>query len=388
MKAFDYYQPTKIQFGPGRLKEVGEAVKQFGTRCLLVTEPVYPALAAIIEKVTSSLKKEGVDIFHFDGVVPNPTTDSIEAGTEMAIEKGADVILGVGGGSSMDTAKAISVGATHEGTAWDYRLFSKNKITDKALPILVVTTTSGTGSQVTAVAVLTKTAENCKYALVDPVLFPKVGIVDPELMVTVPKHITASTGFDVFTHAFESYVHINASVFTDLYAEEALKTIIKYLPVAIEDGTHKIARAQLAWADTLAGCCIANAGTILPHGIGMAIGGHAPHVKHGEALAAMYPEFMRYTYASNPEKFAFIGRLLNPGLQREPDHVAAEESCASMEGFLKGIGMYFTLDELKVPEGELSKIADDSVNLPDYTVNPRVATRDEIFDMLKKRFGR
>ena len=138
MKAFDFFLPTKIEFGAGRVTEVGEAVKQFGTRCILVTGSVSSKSTPIVQKVSESLKTSGVEMFHFDGVISNPTTDLIDAGARMAIENKADVVLGVGGGSSMDAAKAICVGATHEGTAWDYRLFSDNKITDKLLPLVVV----------------------------------------------------------------------------------------------------------------------------------------------------------------------------------------------------------------------------------------------------------
>ena len=301
----------------------------------------------------------------------------------MAKENGVDVILGVGGGSSMDTAKAIAVGASHPGTAWDYRLFTGRQITAATLPIVVVSTTSGTGSQTTPVSVVTNAAEKCKYAIVDELLFPRVGIVDPELMETLPPHSTASTGFDAFTHAFESYIHKNAAPFTDLCALEVLRLIVKYLPRAVQNGSDKEARANLAWADTLAGACIANAGTVLPHGIGMAIGGHAPHVRHGEALAVVYPEFIRYTYSSKPKKFATVARLLDANLAEKPDDHAAEKSYEAMNRFLKSIGMYFTLKGLNIPEEELPEIADDAVKLPDYTVNPRVPDRDTIFDMLK-----
>jgi alcohol dehydrogenase class IV len=386
MESFNYYQPTDIRFGWGRIKEVGDIVVQFGEKCLLVTVPVVDALAPVFEKVKKSLKDVEVEVFHFDGVVPNPTTDSVNKGAEMAIENKVDVVLGVGGGSSMDTAKAIAVGATHKGEAWDYRLFSDKKITKKRLPIIAIPTTSGTGSQVTPVSVLTNSAEKSKFALVDKLLCPMVSIVDPQLTVTVPKHITASTGFDVFTHAFESYIHKNASVYTDMHALEAIKRVVKYLTVVLEDGLNKEARTEMAWADTLAGLCIANAGTTLPHGIGMAIGGHAPNVMHGEALAIMYPEFMRYTYKSAIQKFAIIGRMLNSELENENNEVAAEKSCEEMDKFLKKIGMYLTLEELNVPEEELSAIADDTMELPDYSVNPRVATKDEVLEMLKKRY--
>ncbi|MCG8508935.1 MAG: iron-containing alcohol dehydrogenase [Rhodospirillales bacterium] len=388
MRAFDYHLPTKIQFGPGRVKETGETVKAFGDKCLLVTEKVLVETTGIIERVSASLKEAGIGFAIYDGVVPNPTTESVNGGSEMAKETGANVILGVGGGSSMDTAKAIAVGATHPGTAWDYRIFTSNEITDATLPIIVVSTTSGTGSQTTPVSVVTNNAEKCKFALADGLLFPRVGIVDPELMVTLPPHPTASTGFDAFTHAFESYIHKDASIHTDLCALEVLRLVIEYLPRAIKDGSDLEARTHLAWADTLAGSCIANAGVVLPHGIGMAIGGHAPHVRHGEALAVIYPEFMRYTCSADIGKFATVARLLDPGLQPASDERAAEACCEAMDRFQRSIGMSFTLKGLKVPEDELPTIADDSVKLPDYQANPRIPDRDAIFGLLQSAYDR
>ena len=387
MKALDYYQPTEIKFGWGRVEEIGEIVSRFGKRCLMVTVPVFDSMAPVFENIKKALKEANVEVSHFDGVIPNPTTDSVNKGAEIAINNNIDVVLGVGGGSSMDTAKAIAVGATHEGEAWDYRLFSNKKITEKTLTIITITTTSGTGSQVTPVSVVTNTAKKCKFALVDPLLYPRVSIIDPQLMLTVPEHITASTGFDVFAHAFESYIHKNASVYTDMHAREAIKRVAKYLPLTLEDRTNKEARIEMAWADTLAGLCIANAGTTLPHGIGMAIGGHAPHVMHGEALAVVYPEFMRYTYKFALKKFADIGRIFNCGLEDVSNEEAAEKSCEEMDKFLKKIGMSLTLKELRVPEEELAAIADDTQKLPDYTVNPRIATRDEIYKILKRSYN-
>ncbi len=174
MKALDYYQPTEIKFGWGRVEEIGEVVSRFGKRCLMVTVPVFDTMAPLFENIKKSLKEANVEVSHFDGVIPNPTTDSVNKGAEIAINNNIDVVLGVGGGSSMDTAKAIAVGATHEGEAWNYRLFSNKKITEKRLNIVVVTTTSGTGSQVTPVSVVTNTVEKCKFALVDPLLYPNV----------------------------------------------------------------------------------------------------------------------------------------------------------------------------------------------------------------------
>ena len=234
----------------------------------------------------------------------------------MAREHGADVLLGLGGGSSMDTAKAIAVEATHPGTSWDYLFFRDSQPTEKTLPVVTATTTSGTGSQVTQVAVVTNPEEEYKSALYNPILYPKVSIVDPELMLTVPRDVTASTGFDVFAHAFESYITPNGSPMTDLTALEAIRLWPTTFLSAVKNGADLDARTAMAWADTLAGLSIANAGVTLPHGIGMAVGGNYPHVKHGEALAVVYPAILQYTYRTVPEKFARVGSLFDASSEK------------------------------------------------------------------------
>ena len=388
MRPFTYFQPTEIIYGPGRVEEVGDVIARFGKRCLIVSMPESGTLEALYVRVKTYLRESGVAFEHFDGVVPNPTTDCVSAGADLAKELGADVVLGVGGGSSMDTAKAIAVEATHPGTAWDYLWFRDTPPTEKTLPIIAVTTSSGTGSQITQVAVVTNTAEKTKSAIFNNRIYPKVGIVDPALMVTVPPHVTASTGLDVFCHAFESYLHVNASPYTDLLALEAIRLVAEYLPTAVEDGSNVEAREAMAWADTLAGLCIANAGVTLPHGIGMTIGGYCPHVMHGEALAVTYPQFTRYTYPYAVDKFAAMGRIFNSDLKDEPDEVAAEKSCEVLDDFLKKIGMWLSLEGLGVSEEEVVLITDHSQVLPDYKNNPRVATRDDIYEILTNSYHR
>ena len=387
MDKFNYFQPTEIRFGCGRINEAGEVTAKYGKRCLLVTVPVFDAIAPTVEKVKKSLADAGVEVAHFDGVIPNPTTQSITTGAKIAKEFKADVVLGLGGGSSMDSAKAIAVEATHEGTSWDY-LFFKKPPTEKTLPIIAVTTTSGTGSQVTQVAVLTNTAEKCKSAIYNSIVYPKVAIVDPEMMVTVPQHVTASTGFDVFCHAFETYIHCGSSPYTDMMAKQAIRLVAENLPVVVKDGTNIEARTAMAWADTLAGLCIANAGVTMPHGMGMAIGGMYPHVMHGEALAVTYPDFARYTYKSAVKQFATMGRIFNSALESQSDEVAAEKACDEIDKFLKKIGMWLDLDGFKVPQDELPELAKACMVLPDYQNNPKVATLDDMMDLLKKSYKR
>lgn len=387
MKHFDYFQPTKILFGAGRAHEAGAEASEFGTHCLLVTVSAFPEIEPVFAKVRKSLEKAGLKVTHFDGVVPNPTTDVVTQGAELAKSEGVDVVLGLGGGSSMDTAKAIAVEATHDGTAWDYLFFRDKQPTEKTLPIIAVTTTSGTGSQVTQVAVVTNTEERSKSALFNTILYPDASIVDPELMLSVPEHVTASTGFDVFAHAFESYINPGGSPYTNMMALESIRLVAENLPKAVKNGNNINARSGMAWADTLAGLCIANAGVTLPHGIGMAIGGLYPHVMHGEALAAVYPSILHYSYTSAPKKFAEIGRIFDTSLGKVDDQTAAEKSCEALESFIHKIGMKLTLEDLKVPEKELDKLAETSMVLPDYQNHPRVATLAEIRELLEKSFS-
>ncbi len=388
LKKFNYNQPTEIRFGWGRIDEVGEAVAQHGKRCLLVTGEVFHQVSPAFKKITSSLEVAGIELAHFDGITPNPTTDSITTGAGMAREHKADVVLGVGGGSSLDSAKAIAVEASHDGSCWDYLFFREHQPTKKTLPVITVNTTSGTGSQVTQVAVVTNPAERCKSALYHPFIFPRVGIVDPELMITVPERMTAITGFDVFTHAFESLIHSNASSYTDMMAKEAITIVVQNLQTTVTGASNKAARIAMAWADTLAGLCIANAGVTLPHGISMAIGGLYPHVAHAEALATVYPAFTRYTFNSAIEQFAVLGRILNKELITETNEVAAGESCSELDNFLKSIELWTDLKQCKIPVEELPDLAHASLVLPDYKNNPRIASYNEILDLLHQCYDR
>jgi alcohol dehydrogenase class IV len=383
----DYYQPTEIRFGRGRLEELGAATAAFGKKALIVTVPVFKELEAPLKRARESLERAGVQVSHYAGVVPNPTTESVDAGAEMAKTNKVDVVIGFGGGSSMDTAKAIAVGATHPGRAWDY-LFFKKQPGPQTLPIIAVTTTSGTGSHVTQVSVMTESASHTKSAIYHSRVFPRVAIVDPDLMMSVPRHITACTGFDVLAHAFESFIHVGGNSYADILAIEAIGLVRSYLPAVVKSGRSLEAREKMAWADTLGGLCIATAGVTLPHGIGMTIGGFAPHVTHGQALAVVYPEFMRFTWSSAIPKFARLGRILDPSLQTNGDAEAAEKSCAAMDGFLKEIGMWISFESLKVDRSLLPAIADNSLVLPDYKNNPRIADRHEIFAMLEASYTR
>lgn len=385
MKNFDFFQDTKIVFGAGRIKEVGEIARQYGRNCLLVTTKSYEALSQMYDKVKNILTEAGLKVTHYDGVIPNPTTDTIFEGAKLAKCIEADMIIGLGGGSSMDSAKAIAVEATHEGSCWDY-LFYKEQPTEKTLPVIAISTTSGTGSQVTQVSVVTNTATRDKSALFNNILYPRVSIIDPELMITLPEFVTATTGFDVFCHSFESLTNPNTGAYVDLLAKEAIKTVANTLPKVLKDPKNIELRSAMAWADTLAGLCIANAGVTLPHGMGMAIGGMYPHVAHGQALAIVYPACTALTWEHAVTEYAFMARAFNKELEQVSDQEAAKQSSNEIVKFLQEIKLHQKLKDVNMPANEIEALAKQSMVLPDYSNNPKVVTYDEMVQLVKESY--
>lgn len=383
-KEFTYYAPTEVFFGCGKINEVADIVKRYGNKVLLVTGSGSSSIESS-KKVKEMLEAAGIQVAHFSGVKPNPTTDQVTAGADMVKELGAQVVIGLGGGSAMDTAKAIAVEAVHPGSAWDYNCHTDGP-TKSTLPIIAIGTTAGTGSQVTQCGVITRTQNKDKSAIWHRNIFPKAAIVDPELTKSMPKAVTAQTGFDAFCHNFEAYLSVNASPLVETMALEAINIIAKYLPKALEDGADMEARSQMSWADTLGGLTNSNAGVTLPHGLGMQVGGHCPQVTHGQALAAFYPAFTRYTCQSAVEKFAAVGRIFNQELENETDETAAQKCCEEINDFLKKIGLWINYKELGVSMEDIREIADCGQVLGDYLKNPRVASIEEMYQLLTESY--
>jgi len=386
MNSFNYYQPTEILFGKGRLKEAGKVASKFGCRCLLVTVPAFQEIEPALQLIKSVLKENGIEVVHFDKVIPNPTTEVVSAGAKLDRETEVEFVIGLGGGSSIDTAKAIAVEATHQGSCWDYLYFRQTQPTERTLPIIAIPTTSGTGSNVTAVAVVTNPLERSKSALSSPRLFPQVSIVDPELMLTLPPYMTAVTGFDAFSHAFESYITPKCSPYTEILALESIKLIFRYLDAAVRDGQDLEARGKMAWADTLAGLCIANSAVTLPHGIAMALSGMYPQVAHGQALASIYLPIMRFSLKYAIEKFATIARLLNPAAAAINDKEAARKFLDQLEEFIESLGIRKSLKEIGVIKSELPLLAKTSLVLPDYTNHPYIVSISEVEELLNESY--
>ncbi|MBQ4074597.1 MAG: iron-containing alcohol dehydrogenase [Clostridia bacterium] len=389
MGQFSFNLPVKIHFGTGKASEIGKIVAKYGKTAMMVTRPWTGVQKAAFERVRALVEAEGVKVIVFDKVTPNPTTYAINEGTLIAKGENVDVLLGVGGGSSIDAAKAIAVAATHPGPAWDY-VYTSSKTADPAitLPIIAVTTTSGTGSHVTKYSVFSNPDVKVKSTIVNEAVFPKESIVDPELCTTMPAFVTGTTGFDAFAHAFESYTNINANPFIDSIALQAIQLIVENLEKAVKDPENVEVREKMCYADTLAGISIANVGTTLPHSMGQPISGKCPWVSHGQSLTLVYPEFIRLTQASCQQKFAVVARMMDPALKDKSDAEAAAQLNGLIIDWQKRLGIYTSLEEMKVPMEEIEGLTADAMACPDTYVNPAVPTAEQVREMFMNMWSK
>ncbi len=348
MKQFNNYVPVRIVFGAKKLETIGEHAKKFGNKALIVTTGTFFKESGLVGRVQGYLKSQGVDSECFSDVSPNPHSHEADAGAAFAKETGCDVVIGLGGGSAIDAAKCIAVGVAQNEPTWPYWIGEKTIFA--ALPIIAVTTTSGTGSHITPYSVITNTETNEKPGAGADVMYPKVAIVDSELMTTLPGNITAATGFDVLAHAIEAYTSKDATPFSDIYACEAIKLVGKYLKKAIDAPSDLEARDAMALADTFSGCAISIAVITMCHAMAHAVGGVCNTV-HGESLAAMTPATMRHSLSGNPEKYKKIGELLSGKQVASP-----QESVDVVAAFIKDIGMAIPLSAQGVKKSDFDEI--------------------------------
>ncbi|WP_314641871.1 iron-containing alcohol dehydrogenase [uncultured Veillonella sp.] len=321
---FSYFLPVHIQFGWNKVDIVADFVAPYGKKALIVTGRTSAKKSGLYDRVVAKLEAAHIDHVLFDQVDANPLTTTALDGAALAKSESCDVVIAIGGGSIMDCAKGIAFMAVNEGDINDY-IFNR-KTSDNALPLVVIPTTCGTGSEGNGFGVLTNPETGDKKSLRCNAIVPKVSIVDPAVMGTMPPHVLASVGFDALCHNIEAYTSKTAQPFTDALAHYAVTLLAQHLvPLykhvkAVADGKEPVLKEEQltkAWesvtlASTIGGMVINTAGVTLAHGMEHPASG-LKDITHGVGLAVIEPVVVEYTWSANPDKFGALARIFNHG---------------------------------------------------------------------------
>ena len=373
--AFKYFLPVNIEFGSGKVAKAGELTKPYGKKALIVTGHSSAKKSGLYDKVKDSLKAEGIDAVLFDKVAQNPLTTTAAEGAAFAKDNGCDVVVAIGGGSIMDCAKAIAFLAVNDGDVSDY-IFGK-KASDTALPIILIPTTCGTGSEGNGIAVLTNPDNGDKKSLRCNAIVAKVSIVDPECMMTMPKYVLASVGLDALCHNMEAYTSKIAQPFTDALSLYAVDLIAHNLVDVYKGTGSKDSWEKITLASTIGGMVINTTGVTLAHGMEHPASG-LKDVVHGKGLAALTPTIIEASYQGAPEKFAKLAKLF--GGEK------AEDLAGKVCELLEDIELTCTLSDLGIEEKDIPWMAENCMKVSAHSIanNPVVFSQEEIAEIYKK----
>ncbi|WP_291045041.1 iron-containing alcohol dehydrogenase [Herbiconiux sp.] len=369
------------RFGAGRVREVGEVTAATGASSALIVTDAFLAASPVVAVVRTSLEAEGIAVHVFDGVMPNPTTAALDAGSDLARDLGVGAIVAVGGGSSMDAAKGIALGAVNpqRGSALDYR----SEFERDALPIVAVPTTSGTGAEVNAFGVVTDTETHRKFYVGSTTALARAAVLDPELTVGLPPRATAATGMDALTHAVESYLSRRANPYSDGIALQVVSTVAEFLPRAVADGADLEARAQLLLASHVAGVGFSHTGLGLVHGIAHPLGGRFD-IPHGLALCIVIEDVLRFNRAVREERLARLAFALGAGDTRVDDAANASAAIEAVAELARTVGMTARLGDFGVTPDDLASLAQDTLDDAVTANNPLEPSAADVVAILER----
>jgi alcohol dehydrogenase YqhD (iron-dependent ADH family) len=390
---FEFQNPTHLIFGAGSITKLGEATKRHGKKALVVTGGGSVKRNGTFDKAIASLKTAEIQYVECTGIEPNPRLASVIRGRDIARREKCDFIIALGGGSSMDAAKAIAAAVLYEGDPWDMFFHGqKNQyFPTEAMPLITIPTLAATGSEMNCGAVITNEETKIKSFVQVPCLYPKVALVDPELTVSVPKDQTAYGVCDIITHITEGYFNgVDGTPVQDRFAEGAILTVLEYGPKAVENGNNLEARTQVQWASIVALNGWINSGTnggFPVHMIEHSLSAHHD-VTHGAGLAVVNPAWMRFAAKIRPAKFAQFARRVM-GITEKFDNPLdlANAGIDKFEEFLRSIGCPTRLSELKINDQLFEQYAKDALQIISDE-NDRLParppmTKEDIVNMLR-----
>ena len=383
MKNFSYYMPSRIFFGPGELNRLATEPLPGKKALLVVSAGRSMKDYGYLDRVRELLQKNGVPSVVFDRILPNPLKSHVMEGAALARAEGCDFVVGLGGGSSIDSAKSIAVMAANDGDYWDYIHGGTGKgmpVLRAPLPVVAITTTAGTGTEADPFTVITKEETGEKIGFGCDGTFPVISIVDPDLMTSVPAHLTAYQGFDALFHSTEGYIAGCSTFMSDMYALKAIQLIGTYLPRAVKNGEDKEARTMVALANTLSGMVESTSSCTSEHSLEHALSGYHPKLPHGAGLIMVSLAYYRTFTADVPQRYIDMARALG-----RPDADKAADFVDALADLQKACGV----DELKMSDygvdgSDLRKYAHHALDTMGglFKVDPRRLTVEEITAIL------
>ena len=360
----------RLVTGPGCFEQLGELAKDLGHRALVVTGTTAMREAGVTGRASESLRAAGVEPRLFEQIAGEPTDAQVDAGRQLCRDERCDLVIGLGGGSPMDAAKAIAALVNADAPTADY-VQGRSSDADASLPCIAVPTTSGTGAEVTPNAVISYPRGNVKASIRGRGVLPKIALVDPDLTLTCPPEVTAASGMDALTQAIESYVSIHASAISDALAFEAARLLLKSLVTAYEDGTDRAAREACSYGSVMAGIALAQARLGVVHGIAHPLGIRY-HIPHGLCCAALLPASIR------------LNRSAAPGKYDRLSHVAGGDIEKVVDGMLDTFGIPRTFAAYNILETDFDAIAKESMSSGSLKANPKTITTDNVIAILKQ----
>jgi len=380
-RTFTFELPTRISFGAGALSALPDEIRAVdGTTVLLVSDPGLVA-AGVVDRVVDLLRTSGFEPAVFTDVEPEPDAKGVMAAAELARSTGADVIVGVGGGSALDTAKSAALMARNPGHIRDF--VGLNLPSEPGIPVIAMPTTAGTGSECAIWAVISEKERHDKYGIGGRNMTATVALCDPELTLTLPARQTVGTGADALAHALESYVNKATQPISEALSEKAMQLIAGSFRTAVFDGADLEARSNMMIAATMAACAFAPTRLGLAHAMAMPLGALAK-IPHGDVIAILLPEVMRFNAVAAQPKFAEIARIFGVDTRGLSLRDAADAGVEAVSVMLSDVGAPASLSAYGVAESDLEELAVESMKSGNVVVNPRPTRTEDLVEIMRR----
>jgi len=377
--------PARIRFGVGISKNLAGICRELGAGKIFIVTDKMIARTNILDSIKESLDTANMPYDIFSDVEPDPAIEAVDTTANVLRKSKADLVIAVGGGSSMDTAKAVCILQTNEGSIREYLFGGSKTVTHQGMPLICIPTTAGSGSEMTAAAVITDEQNKIKLSVTHDFLTPKLAVIDPLLHLGMPALITATTGLDALTHVVEAYVSLNANPVSDALALQAMEMINKYLRTAVANGNNVEARSNMAVASTIAGAAFMNGGLGVVHGIAQAMGGVA-HVPHGVANSLILPYAMKRNVVGNLGKFKRIAAAMGENVDDLPLREAAEKAAKAVFKLAYDVRVPLKLKEVGVTRKHFPEIIKGTMAYRLLAVNPCKLQEKDILEILEEAY--